>query len=160
MIEDRNNEIESLKKTIELLSNKDEVNRLNKKLSERIDDYLSKIEKLVQENEKLSLDNATLLTHHYIIKAKTNRYFRKLNNIEEDENTHDLDQWIVDEDLVQDDEDNNREAIKQQNEETKSDIIEILKEEQTIKEQSDEINNLECFKTLKYIRNILGNFIF
>ena len=47
MIEDRNNEIESLKKTIELLSNKDEVNRLNKKLSERIDDYLSKIEKLV-----------------------------------------------------------------------------------------------------------------
>ena len=47
----------------------------------------------------------------------------------------------------------------QQNEETKSDIIEIVKEEQIIKEQSYEIYNSECFKILEYIHNILGIFI-
>ena len=38
--------------------------------------------------------------------------------------------------------------------------MEIAKEEQIIKEQSDEINNSECFKILEYIHNILGIFIF
>ena len=169
VIEDRDNEIESLKKTIELLKNKDQVNRLNGVLKKEIEE-LSKwvedhqyesaiIEKLIQENETLFLENATLLDNHYIIKAKTNLYFRKLNNIDGDKDTHDLDQWLDDEDLERKHEDHNQEAVKQQNEEIKSDIIEIVKEEQKAKEQSDEINNSECFKILQYIHNILGIFI-
>ena len=67
---------------------------------------------------------------------------------------------LIDEDLEQNDEDDSQVDIKQQNEETKSDIIEIVKEEQTVNEQSDEINNSECFRILQYIHNILGIFIF
>ena len=100
------------------------------------------------------------MTYCNIIKSKTDRYFRNLNNIHGDEDTHDLDQWLVDEDLERKHKDDNQEAIKQQNEEIKSDIIEIVKEEQTIKKQSDEIKNSECFKILEYIHNILGIFIF
>ena len=125
--------------------------------------YQKKINKaLSEENKKIKLEHATLLTCCNIIKTKTSRYFRKLNNIGGDENTQELDQWIVDEELEQNDEDleqknedENQETIKQHNEETKSDIIEIVNEE-----QSDEINNSECFKTLQYIHKILGIFIF
>ena len=187
VIKDRDNEIESLKETIKLLKNKGEVNKLNdllekenktlrnenKSLKEKGGeqskeneellkwkaDHLDENTKLVQENETLFLENATLLDNHYIIKAKTNHYFRKLNNIDGDKDTHDLDQWLYDEDLERKHEDHNQEAVKQQNEEIKSDIIEIVKEEQKAKEQCDEINNSECFKILQYIHNILGIFI-
>ena len=100
------------------------------------------------------------MTRNNIIKAKTDCYLKKLNSIDGDEDTKDLDQWIIDEDLEQKYEDHNQETIKQQNEETKSDIIETLKDEQTTKEQSDEVNNSECFRILQYINNILGNFKF
>ena len=63
---------------------------------------------------------------------------------------------LIDEDLEQNDEDDSQVDIKQQNEETKSDIIEIVKEKQTVNEQSDEINNSECFRILQYIHKILG----
>ena len=100
------------------------------------------------------------MIHHYIIKAKTNSYFRILYDIDEVEDTHELDQLLIDEDLKQNDEDDNHEVIMQQNEEIKSGIIEIVKEEQIIKEKFDEINNSECIKILQYILYILCIFIF
>ena len=121
--------------------------------------FIQENKALSEENKKLQLEHATLLTCSNIIKAKTSRYFRNLNNIEGGEHTHDLDQWLVDEDFERKHEDHNQEAVKQQNEEIKSDTIEIVKEEQIIKEKSDEINNSECFKILQYIHNILGIFI-
>ena len=122
--------------------------------------FIKKNKVLSKENETICPEHATLLTHFNIIKAKTNRYFRKLNNIDGDDDTHDLDQWLIDEDSEWKYENDNQEVIKQQNEETKSKIKKIVKEEQTMKKQSEEINNTECFKILQYIHNILGNFIF
>ena len=54
VIEDRNNEIESLKKTIELLQNADKVNRLNIVLKTE-NEYLIRINKLCKkEYDELS----------------------------------------------------------------------------------------------------------
>ena len=94
-----------------------------------------------------------------IFKANTDRYFRKLHNIAGDEDTQELDLWIIDQDLGRKYEDDNQESVKQQNEETKSEIIEIVKEEKTIEDQFDEINNSECFKILQLIHKILSIFI-
>ena len=44
VIEDRDNEIESLKKTIELLKNKDQVNRLNGVLKKEIEELSKWVE--------------------------------------------------------------------------------------------------------------------
>ena len=53
VIEDRDNEIESLKKTIELLKNKGEVNRLNGVLKKEIEELSKWIEDHQYEGAKI-----------------------------------------------------------------------------------------------------------
>ena len=53
MIKDRDNEIESLKKTIELLKNKDQVNRLNDVLKKEIEELSKWVEDHQYEGAKI-----------------------------------------------------------------------------------------------------------